>query len=328
MPQRFARQMVILAKAEVTYATDPTPTGAANAILVSNPNIVTIQANNVDRDLVRAYFGASEQLVGTKTVRFSFDVELVGSGSAGVAPAWAPLLLACGFDETIDDGVRVDYVPLTDNQPSLTVWVNDSGVLHKGVGGRGNVVFKLNAGEKPVMSFTFDLLYAPISAAAAPTPDYTAFRTPQIPTDANTQDLVLGATAFSDTGAPAFTAGTAVPSLGIEVDVGNSVQFTPLIGGETVDITGRKAKGRTRLDLTPAQEVSRMGDILLANLSSVGMIHGTTVGDKVALWLPSAQFINPTKEELNGRRLLGYELSAVPDPEGTGNDEFRVATSF
>jgi hypothetical protein len=324
---RFARNMVILAEAETTYSTDPTPTGAANAILISNPNVVPIQANNVPRDLVRQYFGNSEELVGTKTVQMSFDVEFVGSGTLGVVPAWAPLLEACAMDGTNEVGVRHDFLPVTDSQASIYIYIYDSGVLHKLAGGRGNAVFKLNAGEKPVISFTFTGLYAPISAEALPSTDYSDFITPKVPTDANTDELTLGAT-LNTTLAPEFTGGTAVPSLGLEIDLGNSVQFTPLIGGETVDVTQRGVTGRVRMDLTAAQEVSRMTDVLNATLSSVGIMHDSGAGRRVALFLPSVQFINPTKEDLNGRRLIGYELRGVPNPAGSGNDELRVVTSF
>lgn len=320
---RFTRSLVILAKTEVTYGTDPTPTGSANAILISNPSVTPIQANNVDRDLVRQYFGASEQLVGTKTVQMSFDVELVGNGTPGEAPNWAPLLKACAMAETLEADTRADYLPVTDAQDSVFIYIYDSGVLHKLAGGRGTAVFKLNAGEKPVISFTFTGLYAPISAAALPTPDYSGFRTPMVPTDANTMDLTLGAT-LADAGAVSFTGGTAVPSLGLEIDLGNNVQFTPLIGGETVDVTQRAVTGRLRLDYTAVQEVARMTEVLNATLSSVGILHGTEAGDKVGLFLPSVQFINPTKEDLNGRRLIAYELRGVPDPTGSGNDEFRL----
>lgn len=324
---RFSRNLVILAKAEVTYGTDPVPTGAANAILIANPSVTPIQANNVDRDLVRAYFGASEQLVGTKTRQLGFDVELVGSGTAGTAPAWGPLLKACAFSEAITAD-QVDYLPVTDTQASVTIWIYDSGVLHKMSGARGNVVFKLNAGEKPVMSFTFTGLYGLAdSAVGLPTTDYSTFKTPQVPTNANTMPLVLGAT-YSGVAAPTLTGGTVVPSLGLEIDAGNSVQFTPLIGGETVDVTQRSVSGRLRLDLTPAQEISRMADVLDTVLSSVGISHGLTVGNKVLLFMPSVQFINPAKEDLNGRRLIGYELRGVPLPAGTGNDELRIVTSF
>ena len=320
---RFARSQVILAKIETVYGTDPVPTGAANALLVSNMSVVPLQANNVDRALLRPYFGASEQLVGTRTVQLSFDVELVGSGTAGTAPAWAPLIRACGFAETTNVA-WVSYLPVTTVQDSLTLYLNDSGVQHVLLGARGTVVFKLNAGENPVMSFTFTGLYGAVTAAALPTPVYTAFRTPQIPNDAQTLDLVLGGT-LSVAAAPTITGGTSLPSLGLEVDVGNSVPFTPLIGGESVDITDRSVSGSLRLDQTAAQEVTRMAAVLAATLSSVGLSHGTTTGDKVLLWMPTAQFIEPTKEELNSRRLQGYKLRGVPV---SGNDELRILTSF
>jgi hypothetical protein len=324
---RFARNMTILAKAEGTYATDPTPTAAANAILISNPDVKAIKPKNVDRDLVRQYFGASEQLVGTKTVEMSFDVELVGSGSAGDPPAWDPLIEACAMVGEADTGVRYDYLPVTDNQASVTIWIYDSGVLHKLVGGRGNAKIKLKEGEKPIISFTFEGLYGAISAATPDAADYSMWMVPQVPTNANTASIKLGST-FAATGAPALTGGTAIPSLGIEVDLGNTVAHTPLIGGETVDVTDREVLGKLMLDLTAAQEVTRMGDVLLATLSSVGILHGTVVGNKVGLFLPSVQFINPTKGELNGRRLIEYDIVGVPDPAGEGNDEIRLVTSF
>ncbi|WP_428419187.1 hypothetical protein [Methylibium sp.] len=323
MPNRFARSQVILAKKEVTYGLDPTPTGAANAILASNINLVPLQANNVDRNLVRPYFGASEQLINTRLMQLSYDVELAGSGTVGAVPAWSALIQACAFAETIDADY-VAYAPVTDNQASVCQYINDSGVLHVMLGARGTVVCKMNAGEMPVMSYTFTGLYGAPSASALPTPVYTGFRTPQIPNDAQTLDLVLGG-ALTLATIPAITGGTALPSLGLEIDVGNEVPLTPLIGGETVDVTNRNVSGRLRVDQTPAQEVARLATILGAGLTSVGIQHGTVTGEKVLLWLPTAQFQNPTKEELNGRRLQGYSLRGVPS---AGNDEFRIVTSF
>lgn len=80
-----------------------------NALLVANLTINPLKANNVSRDLVRPFFGGSEQLVGTATVEVSFDVELAASGTAGTTPAWGPLLLGCAFAEAVTAGSRVDY---------------------------------------------------------------------------------------------------------------------------------------------------------------------------------------------------------------------------
>ena len=136
---RYDRNQVILAKIESAYGTDSVPTGAANAILSSTPRIVPLQANNVDRDLVRGYLGGSEQLVGTRSVSCEFVVEIAGSGTAGTAPAWGLLLRACGFAEVVTAGTRVDYTPITNDQESLTLYWFDSGVRHVLRGARGNV---------------------------------------------------------------------------------------------------------------------------------------------------------------------------------------------
>lgn len=317
---RYVRKLAFLAETEVTYGTDPTPLAATDSILLRNVDINPVDANNVDRDLIRAYFGNSEQLVGTKTVTARFETELAGSGTAGTAPRWSRFLKACGFAETIDAGVRVDYLPITDSIGSFTAYLHDDGVLHKLLGGRGTAKLRIVSGEMPVIQWDFRGLYGPVTAVANPTPDYTGWATPEIPTDANTLDLTLGAT-LNTTGAPVLTGGTAVPSLGLEVDVGNDVQFVPLIGGESVDIVDRKVAGNLRLDLTAAQEVARLTDVLATTLSSVGILHGLGAGKKIGLFMPTVQFTNPKKDNFNGRRLIGYDLRGVPL---TGNDELRV----
>lgn len=95
------RKRVILAKIESTYGTDPTPTGAANAILVRNLTVTPQDADFVDRNLVRPYMGRSEQLAAGIRAMFEFEVEMAGGGTAGVAPGIGPLLRACGLSETL-----------------------------------------------------------------------------------------------------------------------------------------------------------------------------------------------------------------------------------
>jgi hypothetical protein len=68
-----------------------TPTGA-NAILVRNLEITPLEAETVNRDLVRPYLGASDQLLAQTRVSMTFEVEMAGSGTAGTAPAYGPLL--------------------------------------------------------------------------------------------------------------------------------------------------------------------------------------------------------------------------------------------
>jgi hypothetical protein len=95
------RKRVILAKIESSYGVDPTPTGAANALLVRNLNVTPQDADFADRNLVRPYLGRSEQLPAAIRGTLDFEVEMAGAGTAGVAPGYGPLLRACGFSEAL-----------------------------------------------------------------------------------------------------------------------------------------------------------------------------------------------------------------------------------
>ena len=324
MANRLIRNTAILLKQEVTYALDPVPTGVANALLVSNLSINPFNAQNVDRDNIRPFLGGSEQLVGTRYVTCGFDVEISGAGTVATAPAWGPALLSCGFAETLTATFRADYTPVSINFKSCTIYWYDDGLLHKATGCRGNVVFKLGVGQRPVMSFSFTGLYSTPTVAGNPSVTLTAFKVPQVITDSNTGDIMLGGTHTTGI-APAITAGTAYPSQGIEIDMGNKVDFNALLGGETVDMTQRSVTAKVTFDLDATQEAAAYAAVEANTLTSVGLLHGTVANNKVLMWMPSVQRINPTKSEANGKRLVGFDLRAVPV---TGDDEIRIVTSF
>lgn len=324
MANRLIRNTAILFKQEVTYGVDPVPTGAANAMLVSNLSINPFNAQNVDRDIIRPYLGASEQLVGTKYVQMGFDVELTGAGTVAIAPAWGPALMACGFAETLTATFRADYTPISTAFTSGTMYWHDDGLMHKATGCRGNVVFKMGINQRPVMSFSFTGLYSTPTVVGNPTAVLTAFKVPQVITDANTGDITLGGTHATGI-APAIAAGTPYPSQGIEIDMGNKVDFNALLGGETVDLTQRSVTAKLMFDLTATDEAAAYAAVEANTLTTIGLQHGTVANQKVLVWMPSVQRINPTKGETNGKRLVGFDLRAVPV---SGNDEIRIVTSF
>jgi len=324
MPERLIRKTVILAKLETTYGADSTPTGAANALVVSNVSINALNAEYIKRDIIREYLGASEELPGASYVECGFDIELVGAGSSAQAPAWGPLMRSIGFAETITAGVRVDYTPVSGNFESASIYYYDDGVLHKLLGVRGTATLDLTVGQKPIISFKMIGVDGGIAAALNPATTLTAWRVPQIVTDDNSGDITIGATHAVAT-APAFVGGTAFPSLGLTIDLGVSATFQKILGGKSVAITDREVTGAIKLKQTAEEEVAFMADVKAAAKKSIGLIHGTVTNDKVLVYLPAAQFKEPTKEELNGERLIGYKLRALPV---AGNDELRIATSF
>lgn len=316
MSSRLPRNSAILAKIETTYGTDSVPTGAANAILIANASF-DVNYSNVARDVVRGYLGGSEELAGTRSVALGFDVELSGSGDAGLtAPAWSPLLKACGFAES-DAGVYFEYVPVSSAFSSLTIYYYDDGVLHKALGCRGNCDFDLPLGGKPVMKYRFIGIDGGPAEAALPTQTLTAFQKPVAITNPNAGDILLGCSYATG----ALTGGTAYPSRGLKLEVGNDVQYTPLLGGESVDIVNREAKAGVELELTAAQEVTFRTDINANTLATMGFSYGTTAGNLIVLYMPAVQRINPKLTEMNGRRLIGMDLRVLPS---AGNDEIKI----
>jgi hypothetical protein len=316
---RFTRKSLILAKVETTPGTEAAPDASTDAILVSNLNVNPLNAQNIDRALIRTYFGASEQLVGDRYLEISFDVEIAGAGTAGAVPAWGKLLRACGFGEDDAPEDRVEYTPITDSIPSLTFNVHSDGLLHKGFMGRGDVTFNMNISERPVMSFRFLALDGGTSATSNPNPTLTAWQKPLVITDANTGDITLGCTYATG----AISGGTAYPSRGMTVALGNAVNHLPMLGGESVDISDRQASGSIQLDLTAAQENTFMTNVKANLTQSIGFLHGTTAGNRVLFFMPTVQLINPSKQDVQGRLLIGFDMRVVP---GTGNDEIRIVS--
>lgn len=314
---RYTRNTLIAAAIEATVGTDAAPTGAANAILISDQSITPLDAQNIDRSLIRGYFGGSEQLVGPASIKVSYTVELAGSGTAGTAPAWGKLLQGCAVSEGIlASPARVEYTPTSTGLKTLTQNYFDDGVLHKLLGSMGDFTISAKVGERPTIAFDWIGLDGGISAASD-TGTFTAWKKPVAMTKANVVDITLGATYA----AGALTGGTVYSSNGLELKAGNQSSFTPMLGTETVDITDRESTGSIELDLTAAQEVALMAVVKANTTQSLAITIGTAAGNKIILFAPAAQLQAPKKVDKNGKRLIGYDVRFVPV---SGNDEWRI----
>lgn len=324
---RFIRNSAILAKIETTRGTDAVPTGAANAILVSNMSITPLEAKNVSRDLIRPFFGGSEELPGSAYVSCEFEVEFQSSGSmtTPTIPAWDTLLQGCMWKAGVGTaGQRVEYDLLTDytTLKTLTIYYHDDGALHKLLAAQGTFSINMKVGERPTMKFKFMGVDGGVTAAANPTAVLTAWKKPAVVSDVNTGALTLGCTYATG----ALTGGTEYVSAGLEIDIGNDVQFTDLLGtaaaqGNSIDIANRNVTGKLMFDLTPANEVTLKAAVEAATTQGLGIVHGTTAGNKMLIFAPNVQLINYRKEEKNGRRLIGFDLRFTPT---NGNDELKL----
>lgn len=316
---RLIKKTVILAKLETTNGTDAVPTGAANALQVLNLSITPMDAKNVDMTVITPWFGGSQQLVATASVKCSFSVMLAGAGLAATAPAWGALLLACASAETtgLVTPNRVEYLPATDLLKTLSIYWYDDGLLHKLLGAFGNVKLSAKSGEAPMLTFDFVGQDGGVAAAANATAVLTGWKTPPAVTKANVTDIQLGCSYALGV----LTGGTPYNSTGLTLDWGNKVAFAPMLTNEQVVLTDRDIKGSFSLDLTAAQEVTMLATVKANTTQGVGFVIGNTTGNKIMLHMPAVQLLNPKKEDFNGMRLIGFDLKLNPV---AGNDEIRI----
>lgn len=303
---QLTRKRIILAKIETTYGTDPTPTGAANAIVVRN-NIdpKPLNADMVSRGLVRSYLGASDQLVAGQHSMIDFEVELQGSGTAGTAPAYGPLLRACGLSETVSVGTKVDYKPVSTGFESVTIYFNMDGVQHKMTGCRGTVQFDMTAKQIPFMKFSFVGLYNGPTDTALPTPTYTGFKTPLVVNNTNTS----GFSFFSYSGI--------MQSLNINLN--NTVNHRTLVGSDYVQISDRQSSGSVVFEAPAIASLDVFSAAIANTLGALAITHGTVSGYKVQFASSTVDINDPTYSDSDGVNMINCPFTLVP---GTGNDEF------
>jgi hypothetical protein len=303
----ITRRRTILAKIESSYGVDATPTGSANAILVRNLNVTPLNAEIASRDLVRPYMGNSEQLIASKHVQLDFEVEMAGSGTAGTAPAYAPLLKACGFAET-DGASDVVYTPKSTGFDSVSIYFNIDGVLHKITGARGNLEITVNARAIPFMKFTFTGIYNAPSDAAVPSVDYSAFQTPLAANTSNTTDFEF----YSFPGV--------LESLSL--NIGNAINYRSLIGSESVIMTDRQVTGTAVFEAPTITTKDFFAAALASTLGNLSITHGTVAGNKFKIDSTRIDIANPTYTDNNGIHMLSVPFVAVPS--SAGNDEISL----
>jgi hypothetical protein len=305
----LTRKRLILAKIESTYGTDSTP-GGTEAILVRNLEITPLQADVVTRDLIRPYLGNFEQILANQRVEITFEVELAGSGAAGTAPAWSPVMKSCAMSETISAGTSVTYAPVSSSFSSCSIYFNNDGVRHKITGCRGSFSISGEVGQIPVISFTMMGIYNAPDDSALPTPTYSNQATPVIFKQGNT------------TGFQVFSYSGCLQSFSL--DMANEMVYRELVGcTKEVLITNRAPNGTAVIEATT---IATKDFFTIANGTSTGNLtfqHGQTAGNIVTFSSPQTDIGSPTYSDQDGIQMLN--LPYVATPTTAGNDELTLA---
>jgi len=305
---QLTRKRVILIEAESSYGTDPTP-AATDVVLVRDLSITPQSSDVVNRDVVRPYLGASQQLLANTKVECTFSVELAGSGTAGTAPRYGSALKACGFSETVASGTSVTYEPISASFSSVTIHYNVDGVRHIVTGCRGNFSLNTSVGEIPSIDFTFTGIYNAPTDTALPSVTYGNQATPLIFKNGNTTSFQL----LSYAGA----------LMSLTMDVGNSLVYRELVGGtKEVLLTDRAANGSVTIEApTMAQKDYFAAALVDTTLGNLTITHGTAAGNICRFSSTKVDIGDVAYGEADGVNMLEIPYTLVPS---SANDEMSL----
>lgn len=307
MPLKW-NSKIFLAKIESTYGVDPTPTGAANAILATDVNLSPMEGEDVSRELETPHLGGQGTIPTGLHSKLSFKVELAGSGAAGTVPAWGPLLRMCGVAETISAGVSVTYNPVTDNHESGAVYLWIGATQFVILGSRGTCVLRFDAQAIPYLEFELTGLFKQPTEVTRVTPTLTAFKKPLVVTKANTPTFAIDS--------------TNMVMRSLSLNLGNQVENRFLVGSEGVLITEKEEMLDTTVE---AVDLGTFNPFTLAANSTdidVDLVHGTAAGNIATLDVPKAQLQRLQGLE-NAQDILEWPLKIMPLPNA-GNDQWTL----
>jgi len=255
---------LLLVKTETTKGTDAVPTPAANAIRCVSFNFTKTQ-NNVDRAVVKQSMGNLPHLIDPDA---SWTVEVVvdlkGSGTAGVAPEFGPLFLACRTLETVVAATSVAYNPSTATEKSITVYGYKEGQLFKATGAVGTFTIANDRGAPAQATFTLQAAY--IAPAVAVVPAGAVF-------DATAPVVASSSDAISD--------GTTIRTTAFSIDAGNDVQEHRTTGNHEFVVANRAPTLTfTKDSIGTAAEWTALAAGTAASISST---TGATAGNILAI---------------------------------------------
>lgn len=304
MAIRFERKAALL-KLESSYGTDPMPTGAANAVLLKRAVFNPLEGEHLERELLRTGYGSHPGTFVGRHVSFELAVDLAGSGAAGTAPAFGPMLRASALGETIVADTSVTYAPVNSSFESVSAYFNHEGTRHIAAGGRGNgrLVFQRNRNPELVMNGL--ALWTSDSAVAFPALTTTAWKDPQPSTKANT---------------PTFTIdGVSVVASSFELDFGASVRYRERINRQDIPVDDRRPTFKALIEELPLGTknfFAMKGGATVA----IQYVHGVGAGKVFTINIGAAQVKEVPRQEEETDTMLAIEGSVT-----LGSPEFSIA---
>lgn len=305
------REVIAVAIESGGYAVDPTPTAAANAVLVENPNWSLDSLRINDRNGVRTTLATLQKVYGGHLKGVAFDVEIKGSGAAGTPPEVDPLLRACGMKVANVPATSDTYTPTSTALESVTIYYWQDGTLHRINGCVGNVTINLEAGA--IGYFNFQMVgWEPIGSyldQALPTPTY----------DSTVPPPIVGGT---------FTVGgvglvTDKLEIGLNNTIAKNGDISNFNGFAQIQITGRDVAGSYAPEAVLKSVYDWMTPLQANTTAALASgVIGSTAGNRFAVNCPRIANREWSPEDRTGVRAYSIGFGAA---ENTGDDEISIA---
>lgn len=300
-----ARRKALLAAINTgAYGVDAVPTTPIRAY---DFQVSPMEATTVEDDAVQPHMGSGDTYLVGRHVKLQFSVRAVGSGAAGTAPVFGPILRMCGLSEVITAATDVTYEPVSEGFEDGTLYFIQAGKRRSLTGVRGTVTFTVEAKNVPFFRFEVTGLYTAPSEVAMPAVDWSGWQTALPTSPANTDALnVHGFTPILQR---------------LVLGLGQSAEFVARVNQERVDITARAGTGEAVIEEPALTDKDYEAAMAAHDKGAVLFRHGKTAGNIVELSAPKAQITGISEGEAEGVAMQTLQLSLKPD---AGDDEWKL----
>ncbi len=312
---KLIRRMAMLAKLETTYGTDPTPTGAADAMLVNEGIDFQPTGEVVQRSIIRSTFSPDGNVIGAKVVNLSFEMELKGGGwsaSDPLAPEFCVPLQCCAMAVSTSVSGQRAYTPVTDpsSHKSCTFYFYRDGILHSVTGWRGSFALNLPVGQPGTIKFSGMGLWVDPTDTALPA---TITTVDLLPPPVKAVSLTIGSY-------------TPVGVNGISLDMSNTItqrlDVNAAEGLAGIAITGRRPTGSLDPETDTLANFNPWTAWKAGTKSAIACTVGSDQGNRFDLSVPKAQYDEISYSNRDGT--LIYNLPFTATINSAGDDEVSI----
>lgn len=308
----YKKNSQVALKIEATEGVAESLSAADADILAYDPTF-QIETVRYTRSPARGTMSRLPAVVGRRTGKATFAVDVAGSGDPEVLPAWVKALKCCGWQEAATTA-GFDLTPDSTCPPSATIAVLHKGIKHLIYGARGNAKFEGDSqnGGPGKITFEFEGVYGgTLDADLFDGDEYDAVVPPSFTS--------LGMTLMGNDLSIATFAN-------FSFDCGNQIQVVPDANAESgvafYIIGDRTLVGSIDPNLVEVSEFDVYGLLVDGTTGTLACQLGNVAGNVIRFSAPSVQISNVKTQARGDIIVAGLDLDFVTD---NADDEFTIS---